>query len=298
MPEQRDGFDLFSAVKDQMRRLVDFTRALFAAIDSEAAAERSLHPGYDRRASQILLVAAVVLTLAYFFCKPSFFLSMFGTAVARSVPLNRYRELISHSYWCLGKSLLLAVVPLVHLRLSGERPADYGLVRGFAAAPSGPGATANPSPRVSLRIYLALMLVILPVIVLASFTPTFQQTYPLYWLAGRSLFELLVWETEYAFQFFAIEFFFRGYLVFGLRRAFGSQSIFIAMVPYCMFHFTKPPAEALGAILAGLVLGSLALGSRTIWGGVLLHVSVALTMDFSALVQKHALPSLKGVLPL
>lgn len=282
-----------------MRRLVDFIRALSATIDSEAANERSLHPGYDRRASQILLVAAVVLTFAYFFCKPSFFLSIFGAALARSASLSRYKEFISHSYWCLGQALLLAVVPLVHLRLIGERPSDYGLSRGFsAAAPSAQATITSPSPRVSLRIYLALMLVILPVIVLASFTPTFQRTYPLYRLAGRSLLELVVWETEYLLLFFSVEFFFRGYLVFGLRRAFGSQSIFIAMVPYCMFHFTKPPAEALGAIVAGLVLGILALGSRTIWGGVLLHVSVALTMDVSSLIQKNALPSLKGVLPL
>jgi len=53
-----------------------------------------------------------------------------------------------------------------------------------------------------------------------------------------------------------------------------------------MIHFGKPFPETMAAIIAGIVLGTLSLKSRTIWMGVLIHYSVALTMDLSAVWQK------------
>ncbi len=47
-------------------------------------------------------------------------------------------------------------------------------------------------------------------------------------------------------------------------------------------HIGKPEAEVLGAVVAGLVLCYLAMRSRSIWPGVLLHSLVASTMDFFA----------------
>jgi membrane protease YdiL (CAAX protease family) len=57
-----------------------------------------------------------------------------------------------------------------------------------------------------------------------------------------------------------------------------------------MIHFTKPWLEATGAILFGLFLGVLALRTRTIWGGVLVHVSIAFSMDLAALLQTKGVP--------
>ena len=133
--------------------------------------------------------------------------------------------------------------------------------------------------------------------VLVSFTPAFQQGYPFYRLAGRSGFDFLVWELSYLSTFVAVEFFFRGYLLFGLRRAFGSQALFISMLPYCMIHVLKPAPEALGSIFAGLLLGTLALCTGSLWCGVLLHVTVAVTMDVLASLQTHTLPALRHFWP-
>ena len=102
-------------------------------------------------------------------------------------------------------------------------------------------------------------------------------------LANRSSFDLWAWEGLYAAQFVSLEFFFRGFILNGLRRALGSNAIFVMIVPYCMIHYGKPMPETLGAIGAGLILGTLALRTRSIWGGVLIHISVALTMDVLAL---------------
>jgi membrane protease YdiL (CAAX protease family) len=52
------------------------------------------------------------------------------------------------------------------------------------------------------------------------------------------------------------------------------------VVPYNMIHYGKTLSESLGAIFAGIILGTIALRTRSIWGGVFVHVAVALTMDF------------------
>jgi membrane protease YdiL (CAAX protease family) len=57
-----------------------------------------------------------------------------------------------------------------------------------------------------------------------------------------------------------------------------------------MIHYGKPYLEAHGAIVAGVVLGSLALRTRSIYGGFLLHISVAAGMDLLSLYKRDALP--------
>ena len=44
--------------------------------------------------------------------------------------------------------------------------------------------------------------------------------------------------------------------------------------------------ETIGAVFAGIILGALSLKSRSIWLGVAIHYSVAITMDLAALWQK------------
>ena len=61
----------------------------------------------------------------------------------------------------------------------------------------------------------------------------------------------------YFAQFFALEMFFRGFWLGVLRKSFGSGAIFAMAVPYCMIHYGKPYLEAIGAIVAGIALGSL-----------------------------------------
>jgi len=47
-----------------------------------------------------------------------------------------------------------------------------------------------------------------------------------------------------------------------------------------------------GAIIAGIVLGSLAAKTRSIYAGFLVHITVALSMDLLALWHRHALPTI------
>jgi membrane protease YdiL (CAAX protease family) len=132
-------------------------------------------------------------------------------------------------------------------------------------------------------IYFALFGAVLPIIWLASLTPSFYTYYPMYSQAGRSWADLLVWESLYAVQFIALEFFFRGFLVGALTRHIGILSVPVCVMPYMMIHFVKPWPEVVGAVVAGLVLGALAWKTKSIWGGVCVHTAVACTMDLLAL---------------
>ena len=158
---------------------------------------------------------------------------------------------------------------------TGEKVSSYGL--------------SLKSARSNAKLYLTLYLMIAPVVFLVSFTKGFQHIYPFYSQASRSWFDFLVFELVYGFQFFSLEFFFRGFLLHSIKRYVGAYAIFIMLVPYCMIHFGKPMPETLGAIGTGLILGTLSLRTNSIWGGVGIHVAVAVSMDVSSLWQKGLL---------
>jgi membrane protease YdiL (CAAX protease family) len=177
-------------------------------------------------------------------------------------------------YWAswrvLGFLVLPALAVAAHPRL---RKAPLGLTfRGM---------------RRHLRIYLFLFAPALVAVFLVSFMDDFTAYYPFYANAHRTLFDFAVWEAFYVAQFFALEFFFRGFMLQPLRRYMGSSAIFGMTVPYVMIHIGKPMIECFAAIIAGIVLGTLAMRTRSIWSGFLIHASVALSMDILAIWQVH-----------
>jgi hypothetical protein len=123
-----------------------------------------------------------------------------------------------------------------------------------------------------------------------SYQPDFIAYYPICSTAGRSWVELVIWESVYVAQFLTLEMFFRGWWV-RATRIFGAGAIFCMIVPYCMVHFRKPYLEVCSALIAGVVLGSLSMRTRSIWAGVMVHVTVALLMDVLALERKGQLPT-------
>jgi membrane protease YdiL (CAAX protease family) len=274
---------------------------VWEALDAQMADERArLSPAEAerdrRRVRQILLVAAVVLVLGYSFGDRPFFVATFAPALERRPRLLPYLDLLSFSYWSWAKLLGYLLLPLLHVYLLGGRARDYGL--GLRPAPSvllpAPGDPEGPRrPRLpSVRLYLLMVLGFLPVVFLVSRTAAFQAGYPFYRLSGRSLFDFLAWEVQYLSTFVAVEFFFRGYLLFGLLRPLGVHALFVSMVPYAMIHMLKPAPEALGSIAAGLLLGTLALGTGSLWCGALVHITVALSMDLFASLHAGTLPPL------
>lgn len=141
------------------------------------------------------------------------------------------------------------------------------------------------------RLYVYMLCVMIPLVLFFSRTESFQERYPFYDVQKGEPFypNFIVWEIFYFLQFFALEFFFRGFMLHGTKQRFGFYSVFVMTIPYCMIHFGKPLPETIAAIIAGIVLGTLSLKSRSIWMGVAIHYSVAITMDLCSMYQKGLL---------
>lgn len=202
------------------------------------------------------------------------FVSLWGAHFVHDwVPVGR--PLWSMCWWAVIQVVFYLVVPMAALPLAGVRPRDVGWrFRGSST---------------QWTKYAGLFVVAAPFVILASATEEFQRRYPLFdVLPGRSdvWTGVLVWWVFYIAQFVAVENFFRGFLVQGLAPRLGSLAIVVATVPYLMIHFSKPPLEAAASVVGGLVMGTLALRTRSIVWGVGLHVAIALLMDVMALGHK------------
>lgn len=243
----------------------DRLRAFLRAIDEDSAGEGS--------PALTCTVAALALVLMEYVHERQLL-----RALLRAHPAlytAKWAAAVELAAWVGVRLLGFFVLPAIAVRASGQRLREQAL--------------GLPTPR-QLVPYLGLFLLVLPGISLAAWTPEFVAYYPFYRLAGRSWLDLVGWELLYALHFVALEFFFRGWWLSQLRPRFGSSAVFVAVVPYCMIHFTKPLLEVLAAIPAGIVLGLLAMRARSIWGGALLHVLVGWTMDFLALAQGDGFP--------
>lgn len=140
--------------------------------------------------------------------------------------------------------------------------------------------------------YLYMLLIMAPLIAWASFRPDFLHTYPIYkpglaeTSAGLPQYMTVgVFEFFYGMRFISVEFFFRGFLIVGMARFIGSAAIMPMVATYAFWHFGKPMPETLGSIFGGYILGVIALRSKTIFGGILIHMGVALLMEFAAHMQ-------------
>jgi membrane protease YdiL (CAAX protease family) len=220
----------------------------------------------------VLLVAAVSLAL----------LNFLSNAPVLSWLLTRDETSLgtewTSAFWVGCRVLCYFLIPLATLIALGHNPLNFGLrLRGISR---------------HVPLYLLLALVMLPIVVAVSFLPAFQRYYPFHDYAGQSLHGLLLWEGLYAVQFITLEFFYRGFLLFSLERYLGAYAVFVMVIPYCMVHFGKPFVETLAAIPAGVVLGALALRTRSIWPGAALHIAVGWSMDLLSLGHQGALLNL------
>jgi uncharacterized protein len=252
---------------------------------TKSALKLARFPMAEQQAIIVLLVVSLSLTLHAYLNDHTWVALVlrqwFGPALASGFTAccaSRDNALGMLVYWALVNIASYLVLPLITIRWLLRRPLHEFGVRWQ-------GALA------SWRWYLAMLALMLPTVWLASGTSGFLATYPFLKLPpGTPLLPaFLWWELLYFAQFFALEFFFRGFLLHGIAPHCGRFSVVIMMLPYCMLHFGKPLPETLAAIIAGLVLGALSLQSRSILLGALIHCSVALSMDLAALWRKGLL---------
>lgn len=145
-----------------------------------------------------------------------------------------------------------------------------------------------------IQAYFFLLLMMLPLLVLASNNPGFLRQYPRALHATPAALPLqqahwMLYEFFYAMDFFSIEFFFRGFLIIAFIRICGMRAIIPAACFYCCIHLGKPMPEAISSFFGGLLLGIISYHTKSIWGGLLIHVGIAAIMELLAFQHYHLL---------
>jgi uncharacterized protein len=206
----------------------------------------------------IFLSVAVITFLSMYYASPNFFRRMFDTSDDK---------FYSTLYWFSADGFLMLIIPLllIPLVLKG-RPSDYGFRLGDV--------------KFGLKSSALFILFMLPVLWIASGNESFAKTYP---QGGPYVREnisvLLYYELFVGFYMLAWEFFWRGYMLFGLKQKFGYYAIFIQMVPFFILHRGKPDIETFASIFAGLILGVQAWRANSFIYCFLVHWSVMIFVD-------------------
>ncbi len=229
--------------------------------------------GVSASGAFVLLTSTVLIIIFHENCSSSFFRRHFDSFFEPSA----FKPLYPALYWFGCSVLIFGIIPLCLGRVVLKRPwMTWGIGIG--------------DWRFGLPVTLSLFFAFLPVLVIVSYQPVFQNKYPIYDAALESVWHLVIYEAGYAAYFVGWEFIFRGFMLFGLRPAIGNYAVFVQMIPFAILHFGKPQLETMAAVFAGVILGLLALRTRSFWYGTFLHIGVAVTNDMLAVYQKNLWP--------
>jgi hypothetical protein len=249
-----------------------------ASVDAERAP-------VDRRWRWVLVLAPL-----YFACKMIHWDLLPLLPAGWSPIMDRYALIVLQ----LPAKLLLLLLLIYSCRKAGILgDGDAGGMSTKGRSESGPSEPAGTWATVGLtwrgfnaRPYFYLLLLLLPLIALASTQPDFLRVYPkvknIAFVNGYAhpLWPWkLLYELSYGLDFLSIELFFRGLLVIGLVRIVGTRAILPMAAFYCTIHFGKPLGECITSFFGGLILGVLAARTRSILGGLMVHLGLAWLME-------------------
>lgn len=171
--------------------------------------------------------------------------------------------------WILRQTVLLTGIPLLSLYFFKISPGEVGL--------------SLKSWRLSVKYAGAVLLLAAPVMYYGATLESFRAYYPMWAPAGHSLKNFLLYQAMIAVLMFNTEFLFRGYLLFNLEKELGkAPALVLHAFPYMLVHIGKPPLEVPYSFFAGLLFGYMALKTRSILPGFLVHFLGS--MGFEAMV--------------
>lgn len=206
----------------------------------------------------IFLSVSVITFLSMYYASPNFFRRMFDTSDDK---------FYSTLYWFSADGFLMLVIPLILIPLVLKgKPSDYGFRLGDV--------------KFGLKSSALFIVVMLPVLWITSGSESFAKTYPQGGpFVRENMSVLLYYELFVGFYMLAWEFFWRGYMLFGLKERFGYYAIFIQMVPFFILHRGKPDIETFASIFAGLLLGAQAWRANSFIYCFLVHWAVMIFVD-------------------
>ncbi len=169
----------------------------------------------------------------------------------------------------LNRLIILGIIyglsPFLLFFIFKHKPKDFGISLGHI--------------KKWLKEVLFFYLLMVVILVLAFKFTNLKNVYPLYRKAAQGWNYFLLYQLIQLFHMFTWEFFFRGFMLFGLEKKFGRASILIQTIPFAIMHYRKHQLEAYGSIFAGIFLGIIGLRARSFLPCAILHFLVALTAD-------------------
>ncbi|MGQ9573998.1 MAG: CPBP family intramembrane glutamic endopeptidase [Thermoguttaceae bacterium] len=170
-------------------------------------------------------------------------------------------------YSFLCAFVLLGLVPLGIVKFVFREPlASYGVQLGV------PGRT--------LRSVLRLAPVFVLVGYIASLDPEVFAYYRARLPATPTPASFAVHAAGYLLMYLGWEFFFRGFMQFGLRGAMGDvEAVLVQVLASTLTHLGEPVSEAYGAIPGGLLWGALAFHTRSLVSGLVQHFLLGVSLD-------------------
>jgi len=211
----------------------------------------------NRNPLLILLAVPILLTIFRYY----------GWATEYSRFFNSNDPFAAQVYYFLSAFVLLGLIPLIiWLTLFRKNLADIGLSFG------------------NVRQSTIFTLIGIPVMILIAFIsakdPAFRAEYPLNQMLLTDQSNLVSYLLLYGLYYIGWEIFFRGFMLFGLQRAYGSAAaILIQTIPSCIMHIGKPDGEIFASIIAGLIFGWITLKCRSFIPVLICHCVLGIALD-------------------
>lgn len=137
-----------------------------------------------------------------------------------------------------------------------------------------------------LRVYALIYVLLMPMFLMVSFTPQFLSFYPIMHIdfydgaLGWERWQLIgLFEMFYINDYIGVEGMFRGALVIGMARWLGCRAVLPMALAYMCIHLGKPDLELCSSVIGGYILGILAWRTRHLWGGIIIHLGIALFFE-------------------
>jgi len=211
-----------------------------------------------------LLSAPVLLTVYRYFTEAHNFIVYFPSQLTGG-PGEVYAYILEYAAFFI----LVLIIPFLIMRAYGK---DKIVTSLFAF---------KNFRRHILATTLTVVFLVIPSAYNSSFMPDVLAEYPLprFLLQDQQLLPVYMLAL-FLLYYVAWEFFFRGFLLFGLRDKYGAfPAVLIQTISSCLVHIDKPTAEIIGSIPFGILFGIIALRTRSIWVVIVIHAALGIFND-------------------
>lgn len=230
--------------------------------------------GMEKRSAVILGYSVVAMVAYVYYGQPPFFRQTLG----RLLDLGGLDEIAGRVYQFCFMTLVFAAVPAIIVKLVFKQNLrDYGVRLG--------------DWKLGIPLALAAIVLVGPMVYGTGADPTFQAEYPLSKTAAETARRLVVYELLYLLYYIPWEFFFRGFMQFGLKDKYGAfGAIMFQTFASVLLHIGKPPAETWASVVAGPAFGIVSLKTGSILAVLIFHYLLGVGNDLSCLFHAGRLP--------